>query len=81
MMNLNEVVANFMAQPNRLGERMRMAVAYRDAAAIGEISPDELQALLEDLQRLDDIQLAADELDQKIAFDQCFNAIRSLPLP
>jgi hypothetical protein len=81
MMNLNEVVANFMAQPNRLGERIRTAMAYREAAGRGEISADELAALMEDLQRLDDIQLAADELDQKIAFDQCFNALKSIPLP
>ena len=81
MMNLNEVVGNFMQQPNRLGERMRMAMAYRDAAAIGEISPAELKELLADLKRLDDIQLAADELDQQIAFNECFDALMSLPLP
>ena len=81
MMNLNEVVNNFLQQPNRLGERIRMAMAYRDAAALGEISADELQALLTDLQRLDDIQLASDELDQQIAFNEVINALRSLPLP
>lgn len=81
MMNLNEVVHNFMQQPNRLGERMRMAVTYRDAAAIGEISPEEMQELLEDLRRLDNIQLAADELDQQIAFDQCIQLLKSVPLP
>lgn len=81
MMNLNEVVQNFMAQPNRLGERVRMAMAYRDAAARGEISPDELQELLRDLQRLDDIQMAADELDQQIAFNEVIKALMSLPLP
>lgn len=80
MMNLTEVVHNFMQQPNRLGERMRMAMAYRDAAAIGEISPSELQDLLEDLRRLDNIQMSADELDQQIAFDQCLQALKSIPL-
>lgn len=81
MLNLNEVVGNFMQQNNRLGERMRMAMAYRDAAAIGEISPAELQDLLEDLKRLDDIQLAADELDQQIAFNECIDALKYIPLP
>lgn len=81
MLNLNEVVGNFMRQNNQLGERMRMAMAYRDAAAIGEISASELQDLLEDLRRLDNIQLAADELDQQIAFDQALDALKYIPLP
>lgn len=81
MMNLNEVVHNFMQQPTHLGERMRMAIAYRDAAAIGEISPAELQDLLEDLRRLDNIQLSADELDQQIAFNECIQALKYIPLP
>lgn len=81
MMNLNEVVHNFMQQSNRLGERVRMAMAYRDAAAIGEISANELKELLEDLQRLDNIQMSADELDQQIAFNECINALKSIPLP
>jgi len=80
MMNLDQVVANFMAQNNALGYRMQRAISYRDALAIGEISQDEYQDLLEDLRRLDDIQLSADELDQKIAFDECVKALMSLPI-
>ena len=37
--------------------------------------------LLEDLRRLDDIQLAADELDQQIAFNEAINALKYIPLP
>ena len=80
MMNLNQVVANFMAQNNALGYRVQRAVSYRDALAIGEISWEEYQELLKDLQRLDDIQLAADELDQQIAFNECIKALMSLPI-
>ena len=80
MMNLDQVVANFMAQNNALGYRVQRAVSYRDALAIGEISQEEYQELLRDLQRLDDIQLSADELDQQIAFDQCLKALAALPI-
>jgi len=81
MMNLDQVVANFMAQNNALGYRVQRAVSYRDALAIGEISQEEYQELLRDLQRLDDIQLSADELDQQIAFNECLNALMKLPMP
>ena len=80
MMNLDQVVANFMAQNNALGYRVQRAVSYRDALAIGEISQEEYQELLNDLRRLDDIQLSADELDQQIAFDQCIKALAALPI-
>ena len=80
MMNLDQVVANFMAQNNALGYRVQRAVSYRDALAIGEISQEEYQELLNDLRRLDDIQLSADELDQQIAFDQCLKALAALPI-
>lgn len=81
MMNLDQVVANFMAQNNALGYRVQRAVSYRDALAIGEISLEEYQELVRDLQRLDDIQLSADELDQQIAFNECLNALMNLPMP
>lgn len=81
MMNLDQVINNFMNQPNALGYRMQQAVSYRDAAARGEISQSEYHALLEDLQRLEGIQLAADELDQQIAFNDCLTALKYIPLP
>jgi len=81
MMNLDQVIHNFMNQPTALGHRMQLAVGYRDAAARGEISQSEYQDLLEDLRRLDDIQLSADELDQQIAFNECLSALKSIPLP
>lgn len=81
MMNLDHVVQNFLNQNNALGYRMQQAVSYRDAAARGEISQSEYQDLLEDLQRLDNIQLSADELDQQIAFNDCLTALKYIPLP
>ena len=81
MMNLDQVVHNFMNQPNALGSRMQQAVGYRDAAARGEISAAEYQDLMEDLRRLDNVQLAAEELDQQIAFDQVLVALKNIPLP
>lgn len=81
MMNLDQVINNFMNQPNALGYRMQQAVGYRDAAASGEISAAEYQDLMEDLRRLDNVQLAADELDQQIAFDQVLVALKNIPLP
>lgn len=80
MMNLDQVIANFMTQDTTLGRRVQKAVAYRDARAAGEISPDEYRELLRDLQRLDDIQLSANELDQQTAFNACINALLMLPL-
>jgi len=81
MMNLDQVIHNFVNQPTVLGHRMQQAVSYRDAAARGEISQSEYQDLLEDLRRLDDIQLSADELDQQIAFNECISALKYIPLP
>lgn len=81
MMNLDHVVQNFLNQNNALGYRIQQAVSYRDAAARGEISQSEYQDLLEDLQRLDNIQLSADELDQQIAFNDCLTALKYIPLP
>lgn len=80
MMNLDHMVQNFCNQENTLGQRMRLAVNYRDAAMRGEISPAELLDLMQDLQRLDSIQLNASELDQQIAFQECFDMLMSLPL-
>lgn len=80
MMNLDNMVQNFCNQENTLGQRMRLAVNYRDAAMRGEISPTELIDLMQDLKRLDSIQLSASELDQQIAFQECFDMLLSLPL-
>ena len=80
MMNLDQVVHHFLNQNNAMGHRVARAMEYRDAASRGDISQDEYQELLQDLQRIDDIQLSADELDQQIAFDQCLKALMSLPI-
>lgn len=70
-----------MNQSGELGDRMRTAVSYYEAAQRGEISADELRELLLDLQRLENVQLAAHELDQQILFNDCFNFLMSLPIP
>lgn len=81
MMNIDTVIQNFLAQNNALGYRMQKAMEYKSAADAGQISGQEYQELLNDLQRLDDIQLSADELDQQIAFNNIINALKSVPLP
>lgn len=81
MMNLDQVVENFAAREDNLGARVRAAQELRDARARGDIDHSEYQELLEDLKRLDEIQLSADELDQQIAFNECIDLLKSLPLP
>lgn len=81
MMNLDQVVTNFAAREDNLGARVRAAQELREAYARGDITDSEYQELLEDLKRLDEIQLSADELDQQIAFNECIEALKSLPMP
>lgn len=80
-MNLDQVIENFVAQGTELGNRVRQAQEYRRMAAAGEISPEEAEELMRDLQRLENIQLSAAELDQKIAFVEVMQALRNIPLP
>lgn len=80
MMNIDTVVKNFLEQDTVLGQRMKKAVEYTDAVKSGEISEAEYQDLMDDLRRLDNIQLSSDELDQKIAFDNCMKVLMSVPL-
>jgi len=81
MMNLDQVVANFAARNDMLGARVRAAQELQDARARGDIDQSEYEELLEDLKRLDEIQLSADELDQQIAFNECIELLKSVPLP
>lgn len=81
MMNIDTVIQNFLEQNNALGYRMQKAMEYKVAAERGQISGEEYQALLSDLERLDGIQLSANELDQQIAFNNIINALKSVPLP
>jgi cell division FtsZ-interacting protein ZapD len=81
MMNLDQVMDNFTSQDSELGKRVRQAQEYRRLAAAGEITADEYESLVRDLQRLEDIQLSAAELDQKIAFNEIMQALRNIPLP
>ena len=78
MMNLDSMVQNFCNQENNLGQRMRLAVNYRMAATRGEIPPGELIDLLQDLKSLERIQLGPTELNQQIAFEECFDMLISL---
>jgi len=81
MMNLDQVVANFSAREDNLGARVRAAQELRDARDRGDLDQSEYEELLEDLKRLDSIQLSADELDQQIAFNECIELLKSVPLP
>lgn len=81
MMNLDQVVKNFCAQEDNLGARMRAAQELCDARARGDIDQSEYEELLEDLKRLDDIQLSTSELDQQIAFNECIQLLKNIPLP
>jgi len=80
MMNLDQVVANFCAQQNILGGRMRAAQDLRDARACGQIDQSEYEELLEDIKRVEAIALSAAELDQQIAFNECIEILKKLPL-
>lgn len=81
MTNIDNIVSHWKNRPGNLAARVNKALVYREAAARGEISPDELTDLLNDLKRLDNIELAASELDQQIAFDECLTLLSKLPLP
>ena len=81
MMNIDVVIQNFLEQNNALGYRMQQAMQYKTAAESGQISGEEYQELLSDLQRLDEIQLSANDLDQQIAFNNTINFLKSVPLP
>ena len=81
MMNLDEVIKNFSERDDQLAERVKQAAELRALAEAGDITRDELVELLEDLKRLDNIELNADELDQAIAFNECLEAIAKIPLP
>lgn len=81
MMNLDQVIENFVAQDSELGNRVRQAQEYRHLAAAGEITAPEYEELVRDLQRLENIQLTAAELDQKIAFVEVMQMLRNIPLP
>lgn len=81
MMNLDQIMDNFTSQDSELGNRVRQAQEYRRLAAAGDITADEYESLMRDLQRLEAIQLSAAELDQKIAFNEVMQALRNIPLP
>lgn len=80
-MNLDQVIDNFANQNSELGGRVRQAQEYRRMAAAGQVTPEEYEELMRDLQRLDAIHLSAAELDQKIAFYEVMQALRNIPLP
>ena len=79
-MSIVDVVSNFCNSEGELGNRVRMAMSYRDALARGDIDERECQELMSDLQRLENIQLSAGELDAQIAFNECIEMLKNLPL-
>ena len=79
-MSIIDVVNNFCNQDSELGHRVRLAVSYQDALARGDMSHDEYQELITDLQRLENIQLSTAELDNQIAFNECIELLKSIPI-
>jgi hypothetical protein len=79
-MSIVDVVNNFCNQDSELGNRVRLAVSYRDALARGDVNDAEYQELMQDLQRLENIQLSAAELDNQIAFNECIELLKNLPI-
>jgi hypothetical protein len=79
-MSIIDVVNNFCNSEGELGNRVRLAVSYRDALARGDLDDREYQELLVDLQRLENIQLSAGELDAQIAFNECIELLKNLPI-
>lgn len=79
-MSIVDVVNNFCNQDTELGNRVRLAVSYRDALARGDVNDVEYQELMQDLQRLENIQLSAAELDNQIAFNECIELLKNLPI-
>jgi hypothetical protein len=59
---------------------VRLAVSYQDALARRDMSHDEYQELITDLQRLENIQLSAAELDNQIAFNECIELLKNIPI-
>ena len=55
-------------------------MSYQDALARGDVTAAEYQELMLDLQRLEHIQLSAAELDHQIAFNECIELLKSLPI-
>jgi hypothetical protein len=79
-MSIIDVVNNFCNCEGELGNRVRLAVSYRDALARNDLNDAEYQELLVDLQRLENIQLSAGELDAQIAFNECIELLKNLPI-
>jgi hypothetical protein len=79
-MSIVDVVNNFCNSEGELGNRVRLAVSYRDALARGDVNNAEYQELIQDLQRLENIQLSAAELDNQIAFNECIELLKNLPI-
>jgi len=81
MMNLDQVIANIADTQGALAQRVIQAQQYRDMLSRDEITADEYQDLLDDLRRLENVQLSAAELDQQIAFYEVMELLKNIPLP
>lgn len=81
MNDLQQLIDQFSIQSGVLGDRVRRAQQLQQAVYNGEISREEFQELSRDLDRLDQVELQAKELEQKILFDQVIKALMAIPLP
>jgi len=80
MSDISSIMATLQGQPGELGHRVRRMIELRTALDQGDISADEFQELVRDLDKLDAVQLQAHELEQKILFNQVLAVLKNIPL-
>jgi len=81
MNNFQAVFAQYQAQPTRAGERARSAAKLHDAFYAGDIDRSSYEELMNDLKRIDTVNMAADELTDAIAVNELIDALMAIPLP
>ena len=81
MSDIQQAIDWFRGQPGAMGDRVRRGEQLQRAVNSGEISPDEFRELIQDLDRLDQVELSAQELENKILFDQVIKVLMAIPLP
>ena len=81
MTDIQSQLAQLMGCPGALSDRAGQAVQYKELLGRNEITLAEYQDLVQDLARLDNIELNAQELDHKILLYEVLQALKNIPLP
>ena len=81
MVDLDQIITNFIKKDNTLSRRVLTALEYRNAVAHRDITKREYIELVKDLQVLDGVKLTAAEKEQQIAFNECMTLLIQTPLP